>query len=144
MTLIVGIVCKDAILLAGESETTREVAKYQNTHKLHLVGFENGHAMIGEAGSAYPAGACMDIFRRKAANTAITSEDTIAETLNESFRDYARGCIGPALGDIQSQEFHSFDKNRFDFLLGVYFGGRPHLYSFSSMFGIACKKHSPI
>ena len=138
MTLIVGIICKDAVLLAGESETTREVAKFQGTHKLHLVAFENGYVMIGEAGSAYPAGVCLDAFRRRAASTKITSEDTIPETLNLAFREYAKACIGPPIGSLESQDFHRSEINRFDFILG-YFGDRPCLYNFSSTYGMACK-----
>ena len=88
MTLIVGIVCREAIVLSAESETTRGSAKYQGTHKLHLVPFKGGHhAIIGEAGSAFPAGACADAVFRIAKATEVDSEDTIPKVVEAAFRN---------------------------------------------------------
>lgn len=139
MTLIVGLICKDSVILAGESETTRAVSKYQGTLKLHQVTFRNGHVMIGEAGSAYPAGVCIDYFQRLAKDTTIVSDATVADTLDGAYRDYVRASLSPPIGTAECQEFHQKDINNFEFVLGFYAGGKPFLYTFSSIFGIAFK-----
>src|SRR5208283_2846036 len=99
VTLIVVIVCRDALVLAAESETTRGVAKTQSAHKLHIVPFLNGtHALIGEAGSAFPAGVCADAVRQIAAKTAVSSEDSIPKVIEAAFREFAKRGHGPKMG----------------------------------------------
>jgi 20S proteasome alpha/beta subunit len=144
VTLIVGIVCRDAVILAAESETTRGNAKYQGTHKLHIIPFKSGHrAIIGEAGSAFPAGVCADAVERIASITDVDNEYAIPKAVEAAFREMVKGGHGPKMGSRKCQEFHGQEDNYFQFLIGYYFNGKPHLYEFSSYYASARKCPRP-
>jgi 20S proteasome alpha/beta subunit len=49
MTLIIGIVCLDGIVLAAESQTTMpSQSKLLGTDKIHIVEFEHDKVLVAE------------------------------------------------------------------------------------------------
>ena len=137
MTLIVGMVCRDAIVLAGDRETSAGDTKFQTTHKLHLVPFLNKHyAIIGEAGAAFPARACLDTLRRLASTTKVTEVETISNSVAQAFWEMASKTHGPGIGDPGNQLFWDQDINRFQFMVGYYFKSKGYLYEFDSSHGM--------
>lgn len=50
MTLIVGIVCSDGIVVAGDSQTTGDTFKILDTNKINHIQHSSGHALVAEAG----------------------------------------------------------------------------------------------
>jgi len=140
MTLIVGIVCRDTVVLGAESETTRGPAKYQGTDKLHLIGFKGGgYAVVGESGSDHPAGVCIDALNRVAPLTPVHDEYTIPTAVETAFREAVKRGHGPKMGTRKCQEFHGQEDNFFQLLIGYYFKGIPFLYEFNSYFATARK-----
>jgi hypothetical protein len=52
VTLILGIICRDAIVLAADSQTTKGSAKQLGANKISVAEFGNGKAAVAESGSA--------------------------------------------------------------------------------------------
>lgn len=141
MTLIVGAICKDAIVVGAESETTRGIAKYQGTKKITIVNFMNGQAIIGEAGVAFLSGALVDAFNFIASNSTIENALTVPRVLETAFRGLSQRTIAPPLGTPECQDFYRQDINNFELTVAFYLGEQPHLYAFSPVFGIALECH---
>ena len=140
MTLIVGIICKDAIVFGAESETSREVTKYQGAKKLHRVAFKNGWAIVGESGVAHLSSLALNYFKRCATGTEITDEDTIRKTLNTAFRGMA-GELGTVIGTLDAQEYYRHSDNYFELTVGYYFNRKPYLYVFKPTHGVAASQN---
>jgi 20S proteasome alpha/beta subunit len=51
VTLIIGIVCKDGIVIAGDSQTTWETGKSWSTNKITDLEHSSGHAIFAESGA---------------------------------------------------------------------------------------------
>lgn len=51
MTLIIGIVCKDGIVIAGDSQTTWQTGKSWEANKMTDLAHPGGHAIIAESGA---------------------------------------------------------------------------------------------
>src|SRR5437899_7246721 len=84
VTIIVGIACKNGIVLASDSETTCGFAKSRDTVKVHFIQFSNGMALLGESGNADIASRAIDQFQDYAKATALTDYRTAADVLQKA------------------------------------------------------------
>ena len=139
ITLIVGAVCKDAIVLGAESETTRDYAKYHGTKKISIVDFQNGSVMVGEAGIQHLSVAVVDGFSKIARDTTIENEESIIKALEKSFREISSRTIAPRSGTKTCQNFYRQEINYFEITLAFYYDGKPYIYILNPVFGIAVK-----
>lgn len=124
-------------MFGAESETTREPAKFQGTHKLHRVRFKNDWAMVGESGVAHLSSMAINTLKRLAADTDVTHGDVIRKTAGKAFREIVSELNCPRLGTRKCQEFFRQDTNYFELTIGYYFCGNPHLYVLNPVFGAA-------
>lgn len=139
MTLIVGIICKDAIVLAADSQTTKGTAKQLGTNKISIVEFENGKALVAESGSTSLSISAIQTFQRKAKGKQIEDDLTIAKTAEEAVREINTSltslhpqCNSP----IEWQNFFYQDINYFELMVAYYFDGKPHLYKLNPLWCI--------
>ena len=139
MTLIVGVVCKDAIVFGAESETTRGTSKYQSTKKISIVNFINGNAIVGEAGIQHLSSGVVDKFIEVASTTRIENEESIVKALEKSFREITARTIAPRLGTKTCQDFYRQEQNCFEISLGFFWDGKPSIYILNPVYGIAVK-----
>jgi 20S proteasome alpha/beta subunit len=130
VTLIVGIICKDAIVLAADSQTTRGFAKQLGTNKINTVEFQNGKVLVAESGSASLSTAAIEIFQRKARGIKIESDSTVGDLAKESVREVVKGItehLGTVSSDTERQTFLFQEVNYFELMIAYYFEGKPHL-----------------
>lgn len=139
MTLIVGVVCKDAIVFGAESETTCGDSKFQGTKKISIVDFIGGSVIVGEAGIQHLSHATVDKFIEVASKTKAENEESIVKALETSFRETTKRTIAPRLGTKTCQDFYRQEYNYFEITLGFFCGGRPSIYILNPIFGIAVK-----
>jgi 20S proteasome alpha/beta subunit len=71
MTIIVGLICKDGIVLAGDSQTTTGTSKRCDAKKFALVKFTDAEVLVAQAGNASTAGRAIEIFRDSARGQAL-------------------------------------------------------------------------
>jgi 20S proteasome alpha/beta subunit len=139
VTLIIGIICKDGIVLAADSQTTKGAARQLGTNKIRVVEFGNGKAIVAESGSASLSARAIEVFQRKAAGRKIEDDSTIAKAAEESVRE-----IRSSLTSLHPncnfpdrwQQFFNEDINYFELMLAYYFEGKPHLYKLNPLWCI--------
>jgi 20S proteasome alpha/beta subunit len=127
MTLIVGAICKDAIIVGSESETTYEDSKYQGTQKITLIPFENTTVIVGESGAADGSGPVVSTFRMMAERASQTDELTISKLVEAAFRDVASRKGGDSVGTRASQDYYCDERNYFELTIAYYFEGKPYI-----------------
>ena len=139
MTLIIGIICKDAIVFGAESETTRGNSKYQGTQKITAIDLIGGGAIVGEAGIQHLSGGVVDNFVEAVSKTKMKSDESLVKSLESSFREITKRTIAPRLGTKTCQEFYRQEQNYFEISLGFFWDGKPRIYILNPIFGIAVK-----
>jgi hypothetical protein len=139
VTLIVGIICKDGIVLAADSQTTKGAAKQLGANKISVVEFENGKALVAESGSASLSVSAIQAFQRKAAGRKIEDDSTVATIAEEAVREIRSSltslnpnCNSPT----EWQDFFWREANYFELMVAYYFGGKPHLYKLNPLWCI--------
>jgi 20S proteasome alpha/beta subunit len=135
MTLIVGIVCTDGIVVAADSQTTRGVVKMCSTNKISAVEFKNNAALVAEAGGAMQSNQAVENLRQLAREKIIYNDQTIAKTVEASVRVVKNNLMhlhpSPnAVTPLQWQEYFCTEPNSFDLILAYYYHQKPCLYTF--------------
>jgi 20S proteasome alpha/beta subunit len=131
VTLILGIICKDAIVLAADSQTTKGTAKQLGANKISIVEFENGRAAVAESGSASLSNAAIHILQNLSKSRTIENEDAIAKVAEEAVREVLCGItkhLNPNSPDDERQALLFNQDNYFELMLAYYFGNKPCLY----------------
>ena len=139
MTLIVGTICKDAIVMGAESETTRGASKLHGTKKLTIVEFIGGSVIVGEAGIQFLSNAVVDRFSAIAGKTQMADRESVARTLSESFRAISKESIAPLLGTKKCQDYYRQETNYFELTMAFYADAKPYIYNFNPVWGLASK-----
>jgi 20S proteasome alpha/beta subunit len=146
VTLIVGIICKDAIVLAADGQTTKGDAKYLGANKINSVSFKNGAALVAESGSADLSNRAIELFKKKAESITIESESDVTKAAIESMREVLRditAVLRVDSPDFERQDFLSQEVNYYELMLAFYFGNRAYLYLIKSSWciPIPCNYH---
>src|ERR1035441_4740028 len=149
VTLIVGIICKDGIVLAADSQTTKGISigasKSCDTNKINVVEFSNGKALVAESGSASLSNTAIETFQRMAKNVKIENEATICKLAESAIREVRSRItnLHPSNTTPEGwQDFFTRDVNYFELMLAYYFDGIPYLYVLNPLWCIPVKATS--
>jgi 20S proteasome alpha/beta subunit len=131
VTLIVGIICKDGIVIAADSQTTKGQSKLLGANKINVIEFANGKAAVAESGSIL-SNVVIEALQNKARGTEIVDELTIAKTAESAVREVIAGItqhLNPeSLGGVDRQKLLMVDDNYFELMIAYYFGNKPRIY----------------
>ena len=139
MTLIVGIICKDGIVLAADSQTTKGMAKQPGANKIRVIEFANGKALVAESGSASLSASVIDLFQGKAAGRKIENEMTIAKIAEESVREIRNSLTSLHPNNTSPTDWQNYfgeETNYFELMVAYYFGSKPRLYKLNPLWCI--------
>jgi len=132
VTLIVGIVCKDAIVLAADSQTTYFPSKILGTNKINEIKFLNGKVLVAESGFCSLSNAAVDAIQKKAEITEIKNEETVTNICRQAVREIRQQqmTLFPRR-KYSLTEFEDFFRDQKNFFLTIayYFGEKPYLFS---------------
>lgn len=64
MTILIGILCKDTIVLASDSQTSYEVSKRRDGEKIRVVRFKDNNALVAQSGCSDTSDRIIDVFSR--------------------------------------------------------------------------------
>lgn len=98
MTLIIGIICKDGIVIAGDSQTSWTSAKSWDANKITVLNCSDGHAIVAESGAVITSGSI--IQKVETSLRASNSSDT------SSLPDLARQAVKSVRDDLRFQNFN--------------------------------------
>jgi 20S proteasome alpha/beta subunit len=135
MTLIIGIVCHDGIVMAAESQTTKGNSKLLGTNKISIVEFEHDKVLVAEAGSANLSNHAIELFQRKARGVKIDNDSTVPKLVQKSVFEVVEKLLEPfksGATPAQIQDFLLDEINKFELMVAYYFQKKPYLYMFRS------------
>ncbi|MGD0743519.1 MAG: hypothetical protein ABSA45_00035 [Verrucomicrobiota bacterium] len=144
MTIIVGIICENAIVLASDSQTTSGTTKRTDTEKISSVEFANLTALVAQAGYAPFSGQAVEIFNSLAKDKEITDYRMVAELAERAMRQL-KDRVRFQQGDCTVEELREFvwkHELGCELMIAYFFDGKPCLFTIDMIVGIANKVNS--
>ena len=141
MTIIVGIICHEAIVLASDSQTTSGTSKRTDTEKISPVVFGNLETLVAQAGYAPFSGQAVEIFTNLAKGKEITDYRQVAETAEQAMRQL-KDRIRFQQGDCTMEELREFvwkHELGCELMIAYHFEEKPYLFTIDMVVGIANK-----
>ncbi|MHB8523901.1 MAG: Ntn hydrolase family protein [Limisphaerales bacterium] len=142
MTLLAGIICKDGVVMAADSQTTIGSRKQTGTEKITVVNCGGNPVLIAVAGSVVPSSRAVTIFQSKTARMTVTNEESIANAVTESVREVRKDQMDLGTNgwtSLDAQSFFEKEINYFELLFAYYFKGEPFLYSVNALWCLPVK-----
>jgi 20S proteasome alpha/beta subunit len=148
VTIIVGIICKERIVLASDSQTSYSPgsSKRTDTDKIALVNFSgNTPVLVAESGNAELSSRAVEEFEKMAKIAQLDDYRKPVEILEESLRALKQNVIhlnNWESGTEVSNEFFKDLDNNFGLMIAYYYGNPPVPYIYTVNFwpGIAARQ----
>jgi 20S proteasome alpha/beta subunit len=131
MTLIVGIICKDEIVVATDTRTTFPTHAEDRAKKLRIIDYAHGKALVAWSGYTAFSVDTVDVLEKEAASLEPKHYRDLAELAKRIVDDTRTREFAPfrgAVTSIDSVQNHLRDNMSFCLMLAYYFGGEPYLY----------------
>lgn len=130
MTILVGITCREGIVVASDSRTSELHSMQDDAKKIHHIVFANAEpALVAEAGYALPAGNSIEQIRKMALSMplkAISDAEDAAKQAMYHTRDAIFAMYpNPARGDDEMRRIYSDHSH--DLVIASLVGGVPNL-----------------
>lgn len=132
VTIIVGIICKDGIVVASDSQTSwGHSSKKTNVEKIHSVKFSNAIGIIAGSGSIYTSGDVIESVVRACVGAELTDHRQLAECAQAATEKLRSNLMKPYQGfGANPADFEPlFEQYNFSILTANYFKDKPYLYS---------------
>src|SRR6266480_6167278 len=138
MTIVIGLICNNAIVLASDSQTS-DVATGQfrrNVDKIHKLRFKDGKdALVAESGNPVFTANVIETLTELAANESLEHNRSLAWLAEEALARL-RKRLSVQNPDPTSLKAH-FDSNSAELMLADYANGRPNLFTLDFGLGVA-------
>ena len=134
MTLIAGIICKDGIVVAADSQITAGELKILNTNKVNVINFpRRRRALLAEAGIVPLSNRIVDLVKAKARNAEVAGEDAIPLIVQEAVLQVRHEQMKLYPGPRSCAEWQDYfgRLNQVALILAYYHKNKPHLYTIS-------------
>ena len=148
MTIIVGIICKDNIVVGSDgqtSATTSQTAKRLDADKIAVVTLQDGTpALVAESGSSVITGRLIELMREDAKATKATDYRAPADCAERAVRKLKAELLIPLLpADRTAEELQDIYNSYAAALLIAYYHNKtePFLFSIDFSVGIACREY---
>lgn len=130
MTIGIGIICSDSIILASDSQTTKGMSKDTTTQKLQVVNFANSQVLLAQANHADPAQMAIDFIGKRAKGKKLDGPETVKEVAAQSLADVRRYFWElDHLERLSNDQLTDYWSQKDCTLLVAYYCGRkPHLF----------------
>ena len=139
VTIIVGIICKDAIVLASDSQITTGNSKQTDASKIEIVQFQNMPVMVAQSGLVAFSGRLLEIFEKMAEHKAIGHHRDVGEVAQSAVRQLRQEIRGQR-GDCSMDEVDEWLRRNgleCELVMGFFFREKPYLYSINLALGVA-------
>lgn len=139
MTLIIGIVCKDGIVIAGDSQTTWQTGKSWEANKLEKLECANGFALAAESGATITSSSILEELKNQAISEEKTEKHSLPELAQMAVRK-TRDKLRFQNFECSSEELeHFIDRNDLQSVLmfAHYEGDTPRIDTISLKMGIS-------
>jgi 20S proteasome alpha/beta subunit len=144
VTLIIGLICKDAILLGSDSQTTCGGTKRTDAEKIFSVTFGKNRALVACAGNSGNSARAVEIMRSLGKDQDITDYRLPAEVartavmqVKQELRQQYCDCTVEAL-----QDFIWKDELQSELMIAYYFDKKPYIFKIDLAVARSDKEHS--
>lgn len=86
MTILIGIICNDGIVVAADGQTTWDTGKSWATNKLTDLKHQHGHAIVAEAGAVFITSNIIDELERLTCDKSLSDKHRLPELLQMASR----------------------------------------------------------
>ena len=147
VTIIVGIICKDKIVLTSDSQTSFGSSKRTDTNKISVVKFaDNNPVLVAQSGNAELSSRAIEQFEKLAKTTQFDDYRRPVEAMEEALRLLKQDVIRLNNWESNRELAHEFFQdldNNFSLMIAYYYGAPPlpYLYTVSFWPGIAARQY---
>jgi hypothetical protein len=145
VTIIVGLICDGAIILASDTQATYGIARLPDTIKISLIEFKNLKVLMAESGDCSLSAYAVTIFKRMAANTTIEKDDDVAQVAQAAVREVRndQATLFPGNHTLEEWKRYFRDESRFTLMFAYYFKTEPFIYTISldECIPVKCRSH---
>ncbi len=141
VTIAIGMLGDDAILVAADSQSTRDNVKSTKAFKLDTVLMADAEILIAQAGHVDNASMVLQSLARKAKGTSLSCDDTFAKLIQDALFE-VRSEMRRQHFNCSSEELdeHMYKEELSCHILAAhYFNGLPYIYHGNLVSGTAPK-----
>ena len=133
MTIIVGLVCKDCLVVAADSQTTDGHTKRCDTQKISSVQFADAQAVVAASGMSSLSNQAVAEFQKLAVGVEIKADDAIAQIAKDALFEVRRHQMEIYVHQYSLEQWQRFfrDDNPAELVVGYWFSDKPYLWKVS-------------
>lgn len=148
MTIAIGMICKESIVLASDSQASFAGTSHKRTDAEKLVAFDfsgTGAVVMMAGGLMFFDSLCEKIANR-AKSTEVKSERTIADAVQAAVRSLKQELVEQAIEDHRKAERweQMYADYGCELAVAYYFDGKPCLYHIHFATGLAVPVRKPV
>jgi len=139
VTIIIGIKCKNGILMACESRTSdpKTGVIHDDAQKLETVLLNDGNGVfIGQAGNDDLSHRAIEIIRSKAERVAMSDHRTVADIAQDACVELKGQLRQQYFGTGEEQQKH-FETYAFELMIAYYYREKPYIFTLDFALGQA-------
>lgn len=139
VSIAIGLVSEDAIILAADSQTTCGNRKRDDAEKISIIKFADCAVMIAQAGNADRAQRAIEIFAELAVKENLVTRRTAVDLLEKAVLQ-AKKELRTQQADCSMEELRDFiwkHDQDFKLLLAHFFDNKPCFYIIDFFIGVA-------
>lgn len=148
VTIIVGIISKEGIVLASDSQTTYglDLGKFKrcDAQKMDIIEFKTGKAIVCQGGNATLSGRAVELIINSARGKSISDYHAVADVAQAAVRQVKDEFKAQQSGSGSSmEELHEFIRTKdmeFSLMMANYFEQKPYIFTIDFSVGIANKQ----
>lgn len=133
VTVAIGLLCQDCIIVASDSQTTRGAVKNQHAQKISVIDFADSQILVAEAGVADLSEAAIAEIRAKAAGKPLNHPNEVTEIVKSSVQNVHKHFweLNHLSGRPQEEAkwFFADPDYNFSLIVAFYYDNRPYLYT---------------
>jgi 20S proteasome alpha/beta subunit len=131
VTIAIGLICKRAIIIASDSQTTYGAAKSLDCQKISLVQFRDAQVAVAASGISELSNKAVQIMQRKAKDISLETPETVPSVAQDAVREIRNHLVEINKGCFTDEGWKRFfiEENPFELLVGFYFKEHPHLFT---------------
>ena len=145
VTIIIGIICKQTIVVASDSQTTFSSStgaiQRLDTPKISTLEFNNAQALVAQSGDVTLSSRAVEILTDMIKGKSISDYRTVADMAQDAIRKVKEELRVQNL-DCTMEQLHEYIRQNelhFELMIAHYHDGKPYIFTIDFDIGIAAK-----
>jgi 20S proteasome alpha/beta subunit len=142
VSIIIGIICEDAIVVASDSQLSWGTAKRTDSQKIFPASFNDATGLIGNSGSVAASQRVVEITKSYCFGKDLSDYRQLAENAQKASEVIRGELMSPFKAFITKlEDFQKlFDENNYSLVMANYFDKQPYLFTLDFPPGISTRQ----